>query len=100
MVSGTQCPAWSDQLKRWSESKAAAPKGRCPVGHRDEFPYVLEKHISGLWGNFPLYSVGVFLQLRVYFLFYPIGIMHIFHFLFIFHVIQYINRKFAYFYFL
>ena len=40
MVSGTRCPAWSDQLKKWSESRAAAPKGRCPVGHRGEFPYV------------------------------------------------------------
>ena len=26
MVSGTRCPAWSDQLKKWSESRAAAPK--------------------------------------------------------------------------
>ena len=33
MVSGTRCPAWSNQLKRWSGSRAAAPKGRCPVGH-------------------------------------------------------------------
>ena len=41
MVSGTRCPAWSDQLKKWSESRAAAPKGRCPVEHRGEFPYVL-----------------------------------------------------------
>ena len=32
MVSGTRCPAWSDQLRKWSESRAAAPKGRCPVG--------------------------------------------------------------------
>ena len=40
MVSGTRCPAWSDQLKKWSESRAAAPKGRCPVGHRGEFPDV------------------------------------------------------------
>ena len=40
MVSGTRCPAWSDQLEQWSESRAAAPKGRCPVGHRGEFPYV------------------------------------------------------------
>ena len=36
MVSGTRCPAWSDQVKKWSESRAAAPKGRCPVGHRGE----------------------------------------------------------------
>ena len=50
MVSGDRCPACSDQLKKWSESRAAAPKGRCPVGHRGEFPYVLRGHI---WGNFP-----------------------------------------------
>ena len=37
MVSGTRCPAWSYYLKKWSESRAAAPKGRCPVGHRGEF---------------------------------------------------------------
>ena len=48
MVSGTRCPAWSDQLKKWSERRAAAPKGRCPVGHRDEFPDVLRRHIKGL----------------------------------------------------
>ena len=30
MVSGTRCPAWSDQLKQWSGSRAVAPKGRCP----------------------------------------------------------------------
>ena len=41
MVSGTRCPAWSDQVKKWKESRAAAPKGRCPVGHRGEFPDVL-----------------------------------------------------------
>ena len=45
VVSGTRCPAWSDQLKKWSESRAAAPKGRCPVGHRGEFPDVLRRHI-------------------------------------------------------
>ena len=27
MVSGTRCPAWSDQLKQWSGSRAAALKG-------------------------------------------------------------------------
>ena len=37
MVSGTRCPAGSDPVKRWSESRAAAPKGRCPVEHRGEF---------------------------------------------------------------
>ena len=40
MVSGTRCPAWSDQVKKWKESRAAAPKGRCPVGHRGEFLYI------------------------------------------------------------
>ena len=44
MVSDTRCPAGSDPVKRWSESRAAAPKGRCPVEHRGEFrdirPYV------------------------------------------------------------
>ena len=44
----TRCPAWSDQVKKWSESRAAAPKGRCPVGHRGEFPDVLRRHIKGL----------------------------------------------------
>ena len=48
MVSGTRCPAGSDPVKRWSESRAAAPKGRCPVEHRGEFPDVLRGHISGL----------------------------------------------------
>ena len=48
MVSGTRCPARSDQLKKYSESRAAAPKGRCPVGHRGEFPDVLIRHIKGL----------------------------------------------------
>ena len=47
MVSGTRCPAGSDPVKKWSESRAAAPKGRCPVEHRGEFPYVLRRHISG-----------------------------------------------------
>ena len=40
MVSGTRCPAGSDHVKYWGESRAAAPKGRCPVEHRGEFPYV------------------------------------------------------------
>ena len=48
MVSGTRCPAGSDPVKKWNESRAAAPKGRCPVEHRGEFPYVLRGHISGL----------------------------------------------------
>ena len=41
MVSGTRCPAGSDPVKKWSEGRAAAPKGRCPVEHRGEFPDVL-----------------------------------------------------------
>ena len=48
MVSGTRCPAGSDSVMKWSESRAAAPKGRCPVEHRGEFPDVLRGHISGL----------------------------------------------------
>ena len=51
MVSGTRCPAWSDKLKKWSESRAAAPKDRCPVGHRGEFPYVLIGQDFGLRGH-------------------------------------------------
>ena len=32
---------WSvDRSVSWSPFWAAAPKGRCPVGHRGEFPYV------------------------------------------------------------
>ena len=50
MVSGTRCPAGSGPVQRWSESRAAAPKGRCPVEHRGEFrdvrPSVLRGHIS------------------------------------------------------
>ena len=34
MVSGTRCPARSDPVKKWSESRAAAPKGQCPVTGR------------------------------------------------------------------
>ena len=45
MVSGTRCPAWSDELKKWSESRAAAPKSRCPVGHRGEFIHILRRHV-------------------------------------------------------
>ena len=50
MVGGTRCPAGSDPVKKWSESRAAAPKGRCPVEHRGNFnfPDVLRGHISGL----------------------------------------------------
>ena len=28
MVSGTRCPAGSDSVNKWSESRAAAPKGK------------------------------------------------------------------------
>ena len=38
MVSGTRCPAGSDPVKKWNESRAVAPKGLCPVRHRSEFP--------------------------------------------------------------
>ena len=54
MVSGTQCPPRSDPVKKWSESRAAAPKAQYPVEHRGEFSDVL---ISGLesrtkaWGE-------------------------------------------------
>ena len=37
MVSGTQCPAGSDPVEKWSESRAAAQKGRCPVEHKGKF---------------------------------------------------------------
>ena len=36
-VSSTGCPAYSDQIKR-IESRAGAPKGRCQVGQKSEFP--------------------------------------------------------------
>ena len=36
-VSGTQCPVPSDQVKWWSESRAVALKGQCPVGNRGEY---------------------------------------------------------------
>ena len=48
MVGGTRCPAWSDQVMKWSESRAAAPKGRSPVGHRGEFTDVLWGYILGI----------------------------------------------------
>ena len=48
MVSGTRCPAWSDPVKKWSESRVAALKGHGPVEHRSEFPDVLKGYISGL----------------------------------------------------
>ena len=38
MVSDTRCPA---PVKKLSESRAAAAKGRCPVEHRGEFPDIL-----------------------------------------------------------
>ena len=36
LVSSTQCPAWSDHLKEWSEIRAAAPKGQCPIRRMGE----------------------------------------------------------------
>ena len=33
MVNGTQCPAWSDKVKKWIERRAVALKGRCPGVH-------------------------------------------------------------------
>ena len=59
MVSGTWCPAWSDQPKQWSGSRAAAPKSRCPEGHRGEFSHVLRGHIWSLLRHFPCYSMGI-----------------------------------------
>ena len=32
----------SYQVKKWSESMAAVPKGECPVGHRGEFSDILK----------------------------------------------------------
>ena len=43
MVSGTRMPAWSDQVKKWSEGRAAALKDQCLVDDRVEFPIVLRK---------------------------------------------------------
>ena len=67
-----------------------APKGRCPVGHRGEFLYVLRGHIWGLWNNFPWYSMGVkhFVQFLINLPCYLIGISHFFHFPSIFHVTE------------
>ena len=48
MVSGTRCPALSDELKKWSKSRAAAPKDQCPLGHRGKFPDFLKGHFGGL----------------------------------------------------
>ena len=62
MVSSTQCPAWSDQVKQWSQSRAAALKDWCPIGHRGKnyvHPSVLGVQFWGLLSNFLWYSVGV-----------------------------------------
>ena len=40
MVKGTRCPAGSDPVKKWSESRAAAQKGRWDEG--------TEKPMSGI----------------------------------------------------
>ena len=99
MVSGTRYPAWSDQLKKWRESRAAAPKDWCPVGHRGEFPDILRGLIWGLSSIFPCYLMGIllfFFQFLVNFtLFsffinfpcYSMRIMHFYTFLSFFHVI-------------
>ena len=67
MVSGDRCPACSDQLKKWSDSRAAAQKDPCPVGYRGEFPYLKQSSLI-LNGNFmslplviniPCYSTGI-----------------------------------------
>ena len=42
MVSGTRCPAWSDQVKKWIESRAGARKGRYPLGYRGKFSDILK----------------------------------------------------------
>ena len=117
MVSGTRCPAWSDQQKKWNESRAAAPKSRCPVEHRGEFPYVLRRHIWGLWDNSPWYSMGVkhfFFNFSPIFPCYSMGITHFFSFFHQFSMLfngnfaffsffcqfsMLFNEKFAFFYF-
>ena len=40
MVSGTRCPAGSDPVKKWTESRAAAQKGCCPVRILAELLYI------------------------------------------------------------
>ena len=40
MVSGTQCSAWSDPMKKRRESRAAATMGWCPI-KQGEFPDIL-----------------------------------------------------------
>ena len=42
MVSSTRCLAWSDQVKKWIESRAGAPKGQYPVEHRGKFSDILK----------------------------------------------------------
>ena len=37
-----------DTMSKLRESRAAAPKGQCPVEHRGEFPDVLRGRITGL----------------------------------------------------
>ena len=72
MVSGTRCPAWSDQLKKWDESRAATPKGQCPVGYRGEFPDVLRRPLG----------FGAIFHVFHYFVYFPcyrIRILHLFH---------------------
>ena len=58
--STTRFPAWRDQLKKWNESRAAARKGGCPVGHRGKFQDVLRRLISFevLGANFHVIQLG------------------------------------------
>ena len=53
MVSGTRCPAWNNAVKKWSESRAAAPKERYPVEHRGEFLDVLRLERTIFWPERP-----------------------------------------------
>ena len=99
MVSSTRCPVWNDELKKWSESRAAVPKGRCPVGHGGEFPYVLRGHSWGLRINFPWYSMGI-LHLFQFFDNLPCYSMEILHFSYFHQYSMLFNGKRAFFCFL
>ena len=46
MFIGAHSPAQSDQMKKWSESRAAAPKSQCPVKHRDKRPDVVTLRLA------------------------------------------------------
>ena len=70
-------------------TRAAAPKGRCPVGHRGEFP-CYSMGICSFFVNFLLSNenFGIFFLFCVNFPWYSIGIFAFFCFLSIFHVIE------------